>query len=109
MINTERVITYTTGKSTVECPFCHKTCVSAFHKPSFAQGRVSRISNKSATTYSRQDEKYFIQGDCPNCGAKEKDIQKWYDGQYEKEMTEEDRQKVIERMKKQGLPTQIEF
>ena len=104
------MITYISGKSVVECPFCHKVGVAAFHKPSFGQGKVSRISNKSATTYSRVDEKYFIQGDCPDCGAKEKDIQKWYDGQGEKEeVTEEEHKKRIKRLKESGLPTRLEF
>jgi transposase len=104
------VITYITGKSVVECPFCHKTGVTAFFKPSFAQGsKSSSASAGSKTTYSRVDEKYFIQGDCPNCGAKNKDIQAWYDGQGEEKLTEEDRKKIIERMKKQGLPTEITF
>jgi len=84
--------------------------VTAFHKPSFLQAKVSRISAGAKTTYSRVDEKYFIQGDCPNCGAKQKDIQKWYDGKGEKKkITKEDYKKIINRLKNQGFPTKIEF
>ena len=101
------MITYHSGKSIVECPFCHKVGVVAFHKPSFLQGRVSRISAGAKTTYTRVDEKYFIQGDCPNCGAKKKDIQKWYDGQYEGEK-KVSHQERIRRIKEAGLPTRIE-
>jgi len=100
------VVTYITGKSLVECPFCHKMGVVAFHKPSFLQGKVSRISAGSKTTYTRVDEKYFIQGDCPNCGAKQKDIQKWYDGEYE-EQKKISHKEFLERLKKAGLPTRI--
>ncbi len=101
---------YQPGKAIVECPFCHKICVIAFHKPSFLQGKTTRISAGAKTVYKRIDEKYFIQGDCPNCGAKEKDIQKWYDGEGEKKkLTKGDHKKIIERFKKQGLPTRIEF
>lgn len=100
------MVTYTSGKATVECPFCHKMGVAAFHKPSFAQGKVSRISAGAKTTFTRVDEKYFVQGDCPNCGAKNKDIQAWYDGQYEgKKLSHEER---IKRMKESGMPTRVE-
>ena len=49
-------------------------------------------------------EQHFIQGDCPNCGAKNKDIQAWYDGQYddEKKVSHEERLKRI--LKKYGYP-----
>jgi hypothetical protein len=57
--------------------------------------------------FHRQDEKYFIQGDCPNCGAKNKDIQAWYDGQYEeKKVSHEERVKRM-RTKDARLPTRI--
>lgn len=79
--------------------------MTAFYKPSFAQGKTSRISSKSATIYTRKQEQYFIQGDCPECGAKNNDIQKWYDGeQDENKLTHEQK---IEKMKRSGTPTQI--
>lgn len=97
---------YQSGKAIVECPFCHKVGVMAFHKPSYSEASTSRISNKSATTYRRVDEKYFIQGDCPKCGKSQKDIQKWYDGEYakEKELSHKER---LKRLKEAGLPTKI--
>jgi len=101
------VVTYSQGAAIVECPFCHKVGVAAFYKPSFAQGKVSRISAGAKTTFRRVDEKYFIQGDCPNCGAKNRDIQVWYDGQYEgKRLSHEER---LKRIKDSGLPTRIEL
>ena len=51
-------------------------------------------------------EQHFIQGDCPNCGARNKDIQAWYDGQYEgKKVSHEEK---IKRIRDAGLPTRIE-
>jgi hypothetical protein len=44
--------------------------------------------------------------DCPHCGSKNKDIQAWYDGQYEeKKLSHEER---VKRIKDAGLPTRIE-
>jgi len=96
-----------TGHAEVECPFCHKMGVKAFYKPSYLQARTSRISAGAKITYHRVPESYEIQGDCPHCGAKEKDIQKWYDGEYrEKKLSHKE---LVERIKKSGLPTKIEF
>jgi len=95
------------GKARVECPFCHQVCVTAFHKPSFLEGRTSRISAGSRIKYHRVPERYFIQGDCPNCKARNKDLQAWYDGTHEeKKQTHEER---IQRLKDSGLPTRVEF
>ena len=78
-----------------------------FHKPSYRDGRTSRISAGSRTTYHRVPERHFLQGDCPKCGRKNKDIQAWYDGTYEeKKLTHEER---IKRRKEAGLPTTIRF
>ena len=100
------MVTYITGKATVECPFCKKVAVQAFYKPSFKQAKTSRISAGAKTTFHRVGEKYFIQGDCPNCGAKNKDIQGWYDGKgKKKEVSHEER---LRRIKEAGLPTVIE-
>jgi len=51
-------------------------------------------------------EQHFIQGDCPNCGARNKDIQAWYDGQYEgKKVSHEEK---IKRIRDAGMLTRIE-
>lgn len=96
------------GRARVECPFCKKIGVTAFHKPSFLQGKTSRISAGAKTSFHRVRERYFIQGDCPNCGAKNKDLQAWFDGTYQddKQLSHEER---IRRMKEAGFPTRIEF
>ena len=73
----------------------------AFYKPPHREPSRSRISGKSVTKQIMKDESYHIQSDCPNCGAKKKDIQAWYDGTYEEKKTHEEK---IERLKKRGLP-----
>lgn len=93
------------GKARIECPFCHKVEVVAFHKPSYLQAHTSRISAGAKTKYVRMPESYFVQSDCPNCGATKKDIQDYYDGKYKKKMTHEER---LEMLKKRGLPLVLE-
>ena len=89
------------GKAEIECPFCHKIGVIAFHKPSYLQAHTSRISAGAKTKYVRIPESYFIQSDCPNCGAKKKDIQDYYEGKYRRKLSHEERLKL---WKKRGLP-----
>ena len=43
------MVTYITGKATVECPFGRKVAVAAFHRPSFKQAKTSRISAGAKT------------------------------------------------------------
>ena len=90
-----------TGKAEIRCPFCEKIVVVAFYKPPHREPSTSRISGKSVTKQILKDESYHIQSDCPNCGAKKKDIQAWYNGTYKEKITHEER---IERFKKRGLP-----
>jgi len=89
------------GEAKVRCPFCEKVGIVAFYKPPHREPSSSRISGKSVTKQILKDESYHIQSDCPNCGAKKKDIQAWYDGKYKEKITHKER---IERLKKRGLP-----
>jgi len=90
-----------TGKAKVRCPFCEKNEIVAFYKPPHREPSSSRISGKSVTKQIMKDESYHIQSDCPNCGAKKKDIQAYYDGKYKKKITHEER---IAMLKRRGLP-----
>lgn len=99
---------YITGKSTAECPFCHKLCINCFHKPSFRQASSSSSASAGKkTTLKRKDEEWIIYGDCPECKAKKKDIQAWYNGEVEmKKETKDERKKRLEAA---GIPTVIEM
>ncbi len=92
------------GESEIECPFCGKAKVRMFHKEGYLQPRVSRISAGAKTTYHRVPDTYEVLENCPNCGKTKKEIQKKLEGEEEL-----DHKKVLERMKKQGLPTRLEF
>lgn len=99
------MVTYTTGKATVECPFCGKMGVSAFVKPSYLQGKTSRISGGSKTTYHRVPPSTEYQGSCPHCGKSAKEMQKAHETGITKRMSHEER---LKRIKEAGLPTVIE-
>lgn len=89
------------GETELECPFCHKGKVKTFHKEGYMQARTSRISGRKATRSHQRAETHKVMEDCPNCGAKKKDIQAWYDGTYKEPRTHKEK---IERLKKRGLP-----
>ena len=90
-----------TGKAEVRCPFCNKVGVVAFYKPPHREPSSSRISGRSVTKQIMKPESYHIQSDCPQCGAKLRDIQAWYNGTYREKRTHHEK---IERLRKRGLP-----
>lgn len=92
------------GGAEIECPFCKKGIVRMFHKEGYLQPSFSRISAKSAVKYHRVPDTYEVLEDCPNCGKTAKEIQKNLEGE-----REIDHKKVLKRIKKQGLPTRIEY
>ncbi len=86
-------------KINLECPFCHQETISAFYIPSVLQAATSRSAAKgSVTKFYRTKEKYEITSGCSNCGKSLKEVKKKMEGS---EKEKED--KVIERLKKQGL------
>lgn len=89
------------GEIELECPFCTVGKIKTFHKEGYKQAHTSRISGRQATRSFQKPETYEVLEDCPNCGAKRKDIQNFFDGKYEKKISHEER---IERLKKRGLP-----
>jgi len=89
------------GETKLECPFCQKGKVKTFHKEGYLQAKTSRISAGAKTLHYRVSDRYEILEDCPNCGAKKKDIQDYYDGKYKKRLSHEERIKL---WKKRGLP-----
>ena len=93
------------GEKELECPFCSVGKIKTFYKEGYKQAHTSRISGRQATRNFQRPETYEVLEDCPNCGAKRKDIQAFFDGKYKKKLSNEDR---IERLKKSGLPLVIE-
>lgn len=93
-----------TGKAVVRCPFCNEVGIIAFYKPPHREPSTSRITGKSVTKQIRVDESYHVVSDCPHCGAKQRDIQAWYNGTHVEPRTHQER---LERLRKRGLPLVI--
>jgi len=89
------------GEKELECPFCNVGKIKTFYKEGYRQAHTSRISGRQATRSFQRPETYEILEDCPKCCATRKDIQAFFDGKYQKKISNEER---IERLKKRGLP-----
>lgn len=89
------------GERELDCPFCSVGKIKTFYKEGFKQARTSRISGRQATRSIQRPETYEVLEDCPNCTAKRKDIQAFFDGKYKKKVSNKER---LERLKKMGLP-----
>jgi sarcosine oxidase delta subunit len=89
------------GEIELECPFCGKAKVKVFHKEGYMQAKTSRISAGARVTRHAVSDYYEILEDCPNCGAKRKNMQDFFEGKYKKKISHEER---IEMLKKRGLP-----
>lgn len=88
----------------LKCPFCKKGEIEAIYFPSVLRSRKGSWGGYKPK-FERSADSIIITSDkCPNCRKTRKEIQKKIKG--EEEM---DHKKVVDRMKKQGLPTQIEF
>lgn len=93
------------GEKELECPFCNVGKIKTFYKEGYKQAHTSRISGRQATRSFLRPETYEVLEDCPNCGAKRKDVQAFFDGKYKKKVSNEE---IIARLKKRGLPLVVE-
>jgi uncharacterized protein (DUF2225 family) len=89
------------GEKELECPFCSVGRIKTFYKEGYKQAHTSRISGRQATRSFQRPETYEVLEACPNCGAKRKDIQDFFEGKYKKKMSHKER---LEMLKKRGLP-----
>lgn len=89
------------GRAEVKCPFCGKQGVAAFVKPSYLQGKTSRISSGGKTTFHRVAASIEYQGSCPNCGKSAKEMQKATETGITRKESHEDK---LKRLKEAGLP-----
>ena len=69
------------------------------------QAKTSRISAGTKVIRHAVPDHYEVLEDCPNCGAKKKDIQDHLDGKYKKKLSHKVRLKL---WKKRGLPLVLE-
>ena len=93
------------GEIELDCPFCGKAKVKVFHKEGYMQARTSRISAGAKTKRFAVPDYYEVLEDCSSCGAKRKDIQASFQGNYKKKMSHEE---WIEILRKRGLPLVLE-
>jgi len=92
------------GDRTIECPFCGKTTVKAFRRPSRLEHKVTHISAGSKTVYYRVPESYDILSSCSACGKSKKEIERAFKTGITKEISHEER---LKRLRESGLPTKI--
>lgn len=91
-------------KVVLDCPFCGKSKVVAWHKEDFRQAKTSRISAGAKTTYHKVPESYEILNGCSACGKSEKEILRAFETGITKELSHEER---LKRLREAGLPTKI--
>jgi hypothetical protein len=94
------------GELALECPFCRKGKIKVFHKEGYLQPKVSRISAGSKATYHRVPDTYEVLEACPRCGRSKKEIRRAFESGETKDIPHEER---LERIRKAGLPTRLEF
>ena len=88
----------------LECPFCKKAGVKAYHKPSYLEHSTSRIAAGSKTKYYRVPESYEVMGGCPHCGKSRREVREAFDTGVTKPLSHSER---VARLRKSGLPTVI--
>jgi endogenous inhibitor of DNA gyrase (YacG/DUF329 family) len=98
------VILLVSGRAEIECPFCGKLGVRAFHKPSHLEPKVTHISAGTRTTYYRVPESYDVLSGCPSCGKSKEEIERAFETGITRQVTHGER---LQRLKDSGLPTRI--
>lgn len=90
----------------VPCPFCSEGIVRVIHVPVLKKDNISSmVGGRRAKTFSSTTENYTVLEDCPKCYASSDKIEKALNSG--KDYQKPSRGKILERMKKSGLPTRI--
>jgi len=92
------------GQAEVECPFCRKMGVKAFHKPGHLEPKTTHISAGTKTTYYRVPESYEILSGCPHCRKTLKEVKRAFTTGMTRDVTHEER---LCRLRAAGLPTKV--
>jgi hypothetical protein len=92
-------MTFESGKTKIECPFCHEKTIVVFRIPSHKEPVTSRISGGGKTMYKTVPEVYHFYSGCETCGKSKKQVRDAYEGKEKR--THKER---LERLKKRGLP-----
>lgn len=90
----------------IPCPFCDNGVVRVIHVPFLKKDNISStVGGRRSKTFSSSVENYSVLEDCPNCGAKSDNIERALNSG--KDYKKPSRRKILERMRKAGLPTRI--
>ena len=93
------------GHAEIECPFCGKVGVRAFHKPSHLEGKRTHISAGTKTRHYRVPESYDVLSGCPHCGKAREQIERAFETGLTRDVTHEER---LRRLRAAGLPTTVQ-
>lgn len=90
----------------IPCPFCNEGVIRVIHVPLLKKDNISStVGGRRAKTFSSTAENYTVLEDCSHCGASKEKIEKALNSG--KDYKKPSRDKILERMKKSGLPTRI--
>jgi hypothetical protein len=91
----------------LKCPFCGKGDIEITYTPPSTKTKSGPWGGSKADVIDVSGQTIIHTKCCPKCGKTNKEIMKNLEG--EEDITKEDRKKIAERFKKQGLPTEIKF
>lgn len=91
------------GETEIECPFCGKGDIDITYVPPSVKVRKGPWGGSKPGVLGVSEVTIIHTSECPNCGKTRNEIKNGLEGK------EIDHKKVLERLKKQGLPTQLEF
>lgn len=88
----------------IECPICKKAKIAITIVPEHYSYHMARAFSKAKRIPVHHPERVTVHSKCPNCGASKKEI---------KETMEQggkvDHKELLKRLKREGLPTKLEF
>lgn len=88
----------------LKCPFCGKGDIEITYMPPSIKTKKGSWGGSKVGVIPVSGQTVVHTKSCPNCGKTNKEILKNLEGE-----GEIDHKKTIERIKKQGLPTEIKF
>jgi formate-dependent nitrite reductase cytochrome c552 subunit len=90
------------------CPFCKNGKIKLYFREGFTQSQASSIAaGKKYTKQAVGDKVENVGCDCSECGKTAEEIKKAFDKGIDKEITPDEHQKRIERLKAAGFGTKL--
>ena len=90
----------------IKCPFCDNADINIVFIPATKKDNLTTtVAGRRSKVFSLTKERYEVENDCPNCNASATKIEKALN--IGEEYQKPSREKILERMKKAGLPTRV--